>query len=86
MEIPDVHTTCSTCGGDGLVEGSLCTTCMGGGSDPPEGRLLMDKLILEMLSELPTKTQMLQKFTDLQSDVENIKTGIQAIWNKVKDL
>lgn len=78
--------TCETCGGDGLVGGSLCTECMGSGGLPARGLSLQFLYLKERFDAQPTSAQMASKFNDLQADLEEIKSGLQTIWNKVKDL
>lgn len=76
---------CVKCGGTGIdpETGDPCNTCGGTGQieAPTEwARLRYD------ISKLPTVTQANAKFEELQTDIDDLKTGIQAIWNKVKDL
>jgi len=82
--------TCYTCGGSGEYDGKECITCGGSGTVVVSGdqKIFRHYLlaIYPLVQELPTKTQMLEKFTDLQEDIELLKQGVQAIWNKIKDM
>ena len=98
--VAEPDTSCSMCNGTGLLSGG--TTNMGlaltrlvvstaetavTAAEAAESAVMLVRTELgEKIDTLPTATQMLNKFNDLQEDLELIKQGIQAIWNKVKDL
>jgi len=66
----------------GGIEVSTCPGCDG------TGKMLhaISTDLTEAIDAIPTAAQMNNKFQDLQDDIELIKTGVQAIWNKVKDM
>lgn len=74
---------CSTCGGTGIQpipppgEPISCFMCEG------TGKRCVAKLYTE--EDLATSANLLTMYNALNADIELIKTGVQAIWNKVKD-
>ena len=65
--------TCTSCSGTGLVDGNLCTACLGEGKTPvssPSTRLV------ELL---------LSKIADVQDRCDDIMDKCKDIFKKVKD-
>lgn len=74
-------TTCTICGGDGSLDGDLCTECFGQGSLPPIGIFcLIGKKLID------TQTKVDQIITEQASQREDLTAILTQIWNKVKDL
>jgi hypothetical protein len=67
--------TCDTCQGDGIDDGSFCLTCYGTGSDHPQVgvRQLMDKLMFEKLDDI------LDKCVDIKEKVDDIKEVVDGL-------
>ena len=62
-------TTCSFCGGDGYIDDTFCTTCMGGGSVPVVG-------INQYLKKV---------FDDIKDKCNDIKEKVDEIFENQQD-
>jgi len=62
--------TCTNCGGDGIVDDDLCTVCMGGGSLPVTGIALYFKKHI---------TDMEDKLEDIMDKCDDIKEVVDAL-------
>ncbi len=78
--MPDpTPSTCTTCGGDGKDNGSLCETCFGGGAMPVTGSLL---LVLEKVFNISADITAIKAKTDIIP--ENLVEALQDIHGHVE--
>ena len=76
-----VISTCETCGG---AEGELCPECLGTGSLPLKGQILVFKSIIDAAAALNIKATAI--IDEQASQRAALKAKLGDIWDKVKNL